>query len=484
MKNVKQCPFYFFWVLLFLCSRTPVATASDWADRIERLKPTVVNLEVTTQVNLGLDSPGTLYGTGFIIDAKRGIVATNRHVTSTSPARIKITFIDGSSTEGKILYYDYYHDFAFVQFDPASIALNLKEPTLGSSFALRPQQTVFLIGNNEREEYSVKIGMVVSTTVDKGSRYSSTIQTTFDRTSGSSGSPVFTEDERVIGIHFSGTDTSSFELPIEYLADSLTMLQRGQLPQRGDVGLVLGYVNLDDAVKHLGITDRHPDLYKRQFPRSTKIIHIERIVPTSPAQESLKPGDIIWSVGTQLIGDNLYLFDKLIDERVGQNVRLTVLRRKEAIDVELPVLNLEEQKTKEFLLFGGGTFQDITAQIRKQLNYKDDGVFMNNVQIGSAFSSLGVHDARRPTARRVIIKELDGREIRSLDDFINAARNIAHGTYTTVIYQDLLSVDTAPKVMYVSFDLMVSELRTFRFNDHARNWEETQWHEISQKSQE
>ena len=51
-----------------------------------------------------------------------------------------------------MLYYDYYHDFAFVQFDPASLALNLKEPTLGSSFALRPQQTVFLIGNNERED--------------------------------------------------------------------------------------------------------------------------------------------------------------------------------------------------------------------------------------------------------------------------------------------------------------------------------------------
>jgi len=484
MKNVKQCPFYFFWVLLLLCSHPPIAAASDWADRIERLKPTVVNLEVTTQVNLGLDTPGTLYGTGFIVDAKRGIVATNRHVTSTSPARIKITFIDGSSTEGKMLYYDYYHDFAFVQFDPSPLALDLQEATLGSSFALRPQQTVFLIGNNEREEYSVKIGMVVSTTVDKGSRYSSTIQTTFDRTSGSSGSPVFTENEHVIGIHFAGTDTSSFELPIEYLADALTMLQGDQLPQRGDVGLVLGYVNLDDAVKHLGITDQYRDLYKQEFPQSTKVIHIERIIPTSPAQGSLKPGDIVWAVGTQLMGDNLYLFDKLIDERVGQNVSLTVLRRKEAIDVELPVLNLEEEKTKEFLLFGGGTFQDITSRIRRKLNYKDDGVFMNNVQIGSAFSALGVHDARNPTARRVIIRELDGREIRNLNDFISAARNIANGAHTTVIYQDLLSLDTAPKVTYISFDLMVSELRSFRLHDHARHWEETQWQEISQKGQE
>lgn len=469
------------WLLLFLCSRTRIAAPSNWAHKIERLKPTVVNLEVSTQVNLGLDDPGTSYGTGFIVDAKRGIIATNRHITSTSPAHIKITFVDGSSTEGKILFYDYYHDFAFVQFDPSLVALTLWEPTPGSSFDLKPQQTVFLIGNNEREEYSVKIGMVVSTTVDKGTRHSSTIQTTFDRTSGSSGSPVFTEDERVVGIHFSGTDTSSFELPIEYLTDSLTMLQRGKLPQRGDVGLDLAYVNLDDAVKHLGITDYYRDVYKREFPRSTKVIQIQRIIPGSPAQGFLKPGDIIWSVGNRLIGDNLYLFDKLIDQRVNQNVKLIVLRRKKAIGVELPVLDLEAQKTKTFVLFGGGTFQNITATLRRNLNYAGAGVFMNSVQVGSAFSSLGVYNEKNPTARRVIVKELDGREIRDLDDFTNAARSITNGTYTTVIYQDLLSIDTAPKVKYISFDLMVSELRIFQVNDHAGQWEEIQWREMSQK---
>ena len=136
----------------------------------------------------------------------------------------------------------------------------------------------------------------------------------------------------------------------------------------------------------------------------------------------------------------MYLFDKLIDERAGQNVSLTVLRRKEAIDVELPVLNLQGQKPRN-----------------------------------SSCSAAGLSKILRRN-------ELDGREIRNLDEFINAARTIAHGTNMTVIYQDLLSIDTAPKAMYVSFDLMVSDLRTFRFNDHAGNWEETQWHETSRKN--
>ena len=418
-------------------------------------------------------------GTGFIVDAKRGIIATNRHITSTSPSRIKITFIDGGSTEGELLYYDYYHDFAFIQFDPSAVGLPVKEATLGSSLGLKPQQPVLLIGNNEREDYSVKIGMVVNLTTDKGDRHSATIHTSFDRTRGSSGSPVFNENEEVIGIHFAGTDTSSFELPVEYLRDSLQALREGELPQRGDIGVQLGYVNLDDAIKHVGITEEYREVFRRAFPGSTKVIQVERIIPTLPAQGLLKPGDIVWAVEGQLIGDNLYLFDRLIDQHVNRRVRVTVLRRKAALEVELPVLDVEGQKTTQFVLFGGGTFQDITAELRRNLNYAGTGVFMNSVRVGTAFSSLGVYDGKNPTARRVVIKEMDGKEIRGLDDFIEFARNIADGTYTTVIYQDLLAVNTGPQVKYASFDLMLSELRVFRLH-HQTETRQT-WQELHEK---
>lgn len=469
---IKQGTKAFCLTLFLVCFVAPAAYGNKWAGTIERLKPTVVNLEVTTQVNIAFEKPGKWYGTGFIVDAERGIIATNRHLTSTGPAHIKLTFVDGSSTEGRVLYYDYYHDFAFVRFDPSSVTLPLREASLGSSFDLRSQQTVLLIGNNEREEYSVKIGMVVNATVDKGDRRSSTIHTSFDRTGGSSGSPVFDENEEVVGIHFAGTDTSSFELPVEYLRDSLQAIREGKLPRRGDVGVQLAYVNLDDATKHVGITEDYRNVYRRAFPGSTKLIHVERIIPSFPAKNVLKPGDIIWLVEGQLIGDNLYLFDRLVDQRVNRTVTLTVLRRGEAVEVEVPVLDLEKQKTKQFALFGGGTFQDITADLRRRLNYAGDGVFMNSVRAGSAFSPLGVYDEKNPAARRVIIKELDGKEIRGLDDFIKAARSIANGTSTTVIYQDLFDVNTGPQVKYTSFDLMLSELRVFRLNEQNTTWEE------------
>ena len=458
--------------LFLLFCRIQTSHANEWADTIERLKPTVVNLEVTTLVNLGFDEAGTRDGTGFIVDAERGIVATNRHLTSTSPARVKITFIDGSSVEGKVLYYDYYHDFAFVQFDVSAVTTDLQEVRPGSSFALRPQQSLLLIGNNEKEEYSVKIGMVVNLNTEKGDRHSEAIHTSFDRTGGASGSPVFNQQEQVVGIHFAGTDTSSFELPVEYLTDALRAIRNGNVPPRGDIGVELRYVNLDDAILHADMSDAYRAVYKEEFPASTKVVQIHRIIPASPAEHVLKPGDIIWSADDHLIGDNLYLFDKVVDQHAHGIIAITVLRRNKAVTVALPVQGLEDEKINKFALFGGGTIQDITAELRRKLNYRGPGVFMNQVQIGSTLSSLGVYDNKDPASRRVIIRELDGQEVKNLEDFIRAAQCMAHGTHTTVIYQDLLSVNTAPEVRHVSFDLMLTELRIFELDEDSRKWEE------------
>ena len=102
---------------------------------------------------------------------------------------------------------------------------------LGSWRDLALGDELLLIGNNEKEEYSIKRGRVANLNVNKGDRHSSYIHTTFDRTGGSSGSPVWNTKGEVIGIHARGTDTSSFELPINYVIDALKRTsKRGDNP--------------------------------------------------------------------------------------------------------------------------------------------------------------------------------------------------------------------------------------------------------------
>jgi S1-C subfamily serine protease len=71
---------------------------------------------------------------------------------------------------------------------------------LTSSFDLKEQDEVFMIGNNEGEGYSVKYGRVVNLKLNRGDRHSAAFQTSFDRTGGSSGSPIFDVHGNVVGL--------------------------------------------------------------------------------------------------------------------------------------------------------------------------------------------------------------------------------------------------------------------------------------------
>ena len=87
------------------------------ASLVQELKPAIVNIEVSIQHGLNSEGTGKHRGTGFIVDAERGIIATNRHVVGTSPGRIKIVFEDGQTAQAKRWYYDAWHDFAFIKLD-------------------------------------------------------------------------------------------------------------------------------------------------------------------------------------------------------------------------------------------------------------------------------------------------------------------------------------------------------------------------------
>lgn len=73
------------------------------------------------------------------------------------------------------------------------------------------------------------------------------MQASFDRTFGSSGSPVFDSRMQVVGLHALGSSTSSFELYIDYLKDVVDDLQKGIEHKSGDIGVKLSFRSIGDA---------------------------------------------------------------------------------------------------------------------------------------------------------------------------------------------------------------------------------------------
>ena len=133
------------------------------------------NKKIQDWCNCRQEKHGKSYGTGFIIDADRGIIATNAHVTGISPSNVRINFYNGSFTQANKLYFDPVHDFGFYQLDPQILEFKLQSVECGSWNDLSMGDEPLFISNNVREEYSVKFGTVAYININKGERHSSYI---------------------------------------------------------------------------------------------------------------------------------------------------------------------------------------------------------------------------------------------------------------------------------------------------------------------
>jgi S1-C subfamily serine protease len=462
----------FILTLMFAIALSEGHAAHNWTDQIAAFKPMVVNIETASEVVFEAESKGTSFATGFIVDAQRGIIATNRHVTGSSPSYVKINFFDGSFTEAKVLYYDPTHDFGFYQINPAEVEFSLQAVQLGEWRSLALGDDLLLIGNNEKEEYSIKFGTVANLNVNKGDRHSSYIHTTFDRTGGSSGSPVWNTKSEVIAIHARGTDTSSFELPINYLKDSLTKIQAQMPVQRGEVGVDLELISIGEAIKHFRLPESSRAEIGPSETGTPKVIQIESTIPKTTGEHSLRASDIIYRIDGKLIRDDLYTFDAILNEAVGKDVALDIYRNGTAMTVKVPVEDMELKKLQRFVRFAGSVFHDVTPNLRRMLYFGAEGVYMPYADAGSSFSRVGMRE--RSGNSKVVILEINGQQIRGLDDFIAACKGISDGQHTYVVVRDFNLFDSSPTPKSLTVNLKFGPLEVFEWNESRLDWEKVE----------
>ena len=86
----------------------------------------------------------TAEGTGFVIDARNGLVLTNNHVIDGATSVTVTLAMDGKTFPATVLGYDLPADVALLRIDPAA---GLTAVTLGNSDTLRPGISVLALGN-------------------------------------------------------------------------------------------------------------------------------------------------------------------------------------------------------------------------------------------------------------------------------------------------------------------------------------------------
>ena len=108
-----------FWLLgLVVCGVVSGSSAAvaGWDETIDRVAPSVVVLRVVVPRAFDGGAPGYSTATGFVVDAERGLILTNRHVVHPGPVRAQAVFLNNEEVEVTAVYRDPVHDFGFFQF--------------------------------------------------------------------------------------------------------------------------------------------------------------------------------------------------------------------------------------------------------------------------------------------------------------------------------------------------------------------------------
>ncbi|WP_231562030.1 trypsin-like peptidase domain-containing protein [Colwellia psychrerythraea] len=429
----------FSFIILTSCSST---TKNNWNDTVKQVSSGVVSIQIDVPVSFDGKWNSSGYGTGFIVDAARGIILTNRHIVTPGPVTAKAILINNEEIDLTPLYIDPVHDFGFYQYDPSQIKhlqphqfkLSKKNPIVG--------QEIRIIGNDAGQKISILDGTIAR--LDRAApsygrgRYNdfniSYIQAATASTGGSSGSPVIDIQGEVVALN-AGSQTKSanaFYLPLEKIKIALKKLQANEEITRGTIQTTFNtkpYAEL----KRLGLNETLEIKYREQFPEQLGLLVVKSIIPDSSAAESLAVGDILLAINEQEIAEFSSL-ESNFNDNVNQRINLSVLRRGTPLSVSINVDDLNTITPSAFLKFDGGIFHNLSYQQARHFNKPISGVYVA-ISAGS-FKQAGV-------PHKSVITEFNGVHVDNVEDFDKQLSLIVDDTKVHLRYFSLNDPNTS-----------------------------------------
>ena len=410
------------FTILFVSFGLSAAQRPDsFADEVEKLSPSVVNISTTTIVNDGPSvdmpqfPPGSPFeeffknfgdnnrqrkaqslGSGFIIDAE-GIVVTNYHVIENAE-EVRVILADETSFTAKVLGQDKKTDIAVLKIDPGETKLTAV--AFGNSDELRVGDWVLAIGNPFGLGGTVTAGIVSARGRDIGNGpYDDFIQTDASINRGNSGGPLFNVAGEVIGINTAIYSQSGGSVGIGFaISSNLASRVASQLVEfgqtrRGWLGVFIQEVTPDIA-ESLGLKDAGGAL-------------VSSTNENSPAAKGgVQPGDVILKFDGKVI-DKMRDLPRIVAETdIGTKVDVELFRQGKKKTVQVTLGELEKAElvglasgdkstpdgAKQSFASLGFSVQNLTPKIAGEmgLDAEKTGVVVGEVIAGSPAAEKGL----------------------------------------------------------------------------------------------
>jgi len=243
-----------------------------------------------------------------------GLIVTASHTVQTDD-ELTVAGPDGRLAPATVIGRDSAVDVAVLKASVSDIAV----ADVGDSDAVRVGHMVLAVGSGPRASWGV-----VSAIGDASSRRPERDVFSLDLTlyPGFSGGPLVDARGSVIGLNTSGASRHrQLAIPAKVVSRAVDVAARhGRIPQA-----------------YLGVGTQPVRIRQEGDPgRRTAVIVVD-VQPGSPAAAGLLVGDVIVSVDGTTIADPLDLRAVLRPERIGQPVRVSVIRAGRVLEVDVTV---------------------------------------------------------------------------------------------------------------------------------------------------
>jgi S1-C subfamily serine protease len=446
----------------------PAGSASDWEAAVEHVANGVVVLRVTVPRDFSTFEAGTYMGTGFVVDAERGLILTNRHLVQPGPVVAQAVFRNHEEVDIRAVYRDPVHDFGLFQFDPEDVRFGGLTALSLTPESARVGLDIRVVGNDAGERLSILDSVLArldrpaptygeNTYNDFNTLY---YQAASDTSGGSSGSPVVDINGDVVALNAGGhvLASSSFYLPLHRVIRALDLVREGQPVPRGTLQTTFAYESYDE-LRRLGLREETEAEARSTHPGRIGMLVVERVLPEGPAAEQLEVGDILIRVAGHLTTSFIEL-EGWIDDHVGEEVALDIERGGEAMQVMVTIQDLYEITPREFIEVGRAVLHSLSYQQARNFNLPVRGVRL--VQRGYMFSAGGLFSG-------ALIEEIDGQPVEDLDSLWEFLTRQRDRTSLVVRYRDGRDPGRS-RVATVQMDRRWFPLRRCRLDDVSGEW--------------
>jgi S1-C subfamily serine protease len=416
---------------LFLClAVVPALWAADvsapgaWRNTIERISPAVVSIQVDGTRAFDTEWNESSQATGFVVDAERGLILTNRHVVTSGPVRAVAILTNQEELELTPVYRDPVHDFGFYRYEPRSLKYMKPQALRLNPAGAQIGREIRVVGNDGGEQLSILSGTIARLrreAPDYGrGKYNDFntfyLQAASSTSGGSSGSPVIDIRGDVVALNAgaSSETASSFFLPLDRVQHVLELLRAGQPVARGTLGAIFSYTAFDQ-LRRLGLRETSEAAVRQRFPDGIGMLVVSEVLPGGAAAGALQVGDVLVQVNGDYISEFVPLA-AVLDARVGQPVDLLVERGGQVISLSLGVQDLHRFNPVEYLQFGDAVVNNLSWQQARHFNRAAEGVYVANP--GFSLAAAGI-------PRGALIVGAGNETINTIDDLERVLAGLA-----------------------------------------------------------